>query len=123
MTVNNRDSLRTQLIDALVKSGRTQTMSEAMYDGYLWPVLERAMEAGELLVHRNTGPVQKPVHEAITSWLEVVGWTVSKIKAVEPTVSKRDLLKFVYDLDEQCKVALAEAKTVAETPSSARTPK
>lgn len=122
MTVNNQDSLRVQLIAAMEERLGKQ-LAASVFQHDLWPVLEAAMKAGELLVHRNTGPVQKPVHEAITSWLEVVGWTVSKIKAVEPTVSKRELLDFVYDLDGQCKIALGEARMVAEMLSPPKLPK
>lgn len=111
--LNHAESLRAQLIDAMCfKLGRNA--AERLFDTALWPVLESAMKAGELLVHRNTGPVQKPVHEAITAWLGVVNYTVMRVKAEEPTVSKAELLKLLYDLDENCQRALAEAKMVAD---------
>lgn len=122
MTVNNQASLRIQLIAAMEHRFGKQ-LAESVFQCDIWPVLEAAMKAGELLVHRNTGPVQKPVSDALTSWLEVVHWTVSKIKAVEPTVSKRELLKFVYDLDDQCTIALGEARMVADMLSPPKLPK
>lgn len=115
MSRQHQDSLRQQLIDAMKDYGigASPCSPELVFEKALWPVLDKAIEAGELLVHRNTGPVQKPVHEAITAWLEVVGWTVQKVKAEEHTVSKAILLKLLYDLDTQCQVALSEAKMVS----------
>lgn len=108
----HQDSLRQQLIAAMAPR-LGEPLAQSVFNVDLWPVLDAAMAAGELLVHRNTGPVQKPVHEAITAWLEVVGWTVQKVKAEEHTVSKAILLNLLYDLDTQCQVALSEAKMVS----------
>lgn len=111
--LNHRESLRHQLVTAMAVS-LGDKRAQIVFDTDLWPVLDASMKAGELLVHRNTGPVQKPVHEAITAWLEVVGWTVMRVKADEHTVSKAELLKLLYDLDENCQRALGEAKMVAD---------
>ena len=53
--MNNRDSLRTQLIESM--TGRFgDKLAESVFQCDIWPVLSAAMDAGELLVARNKVP-------------------------------------------------------------------
>lgn len=111
MSREHQVSLRAQLIEAMTQrlgSG----VAESVFQNDLWPVLDKAMDAGELLVARNTVK-QLPVHQGITQWLEVVGWTIQHIRNEEHVVSKATLLKVLYQLDESCKTALSDAKLVS----------
>ena len=108
--MNNRDSLRTQLIESM--TGRFgDKLAESVFQCDIWPVLSAAMDAGELLVARNTTP-QKPVHRALTEWLEGCLTVVGKIKANEFTVSRKELLKVLYQLSDGAAHALKDAKMV-----------
>lgn len=107
-------SLRDQLIDALVQDGSAfshRSNAEAFFDARLWPVLDKAMEAGELLVARNTKP-QKPVHEAVTFWLHEVVSTIERLRGIQHTVSKRGLLDALFYLQKSAQTALADAGSV-----------
>ena len=108
--MNNRDSLRVQLIDAM-KPRFGDKLAESVFQHDIWPVLSAAMDAGELLVARNTTP-QKPVHRALTEWLEGCLTVVGKIKTNEFTVSRKELLNVLYQLSDGASQALKDAKMV-----------
>lgn len=108
--MNNRDSLRAQLIEAMTER-LGAPMAESVFQLDLWPVLEAAMKSGELLVHRATVP-QKPVAECITSWLIQCVSVIERIKAQEHTVSKATALKTLYLLAVSAEEACHDAKAV-----------
>lgn len=104
--MNNPDSLRKQLIDAMCfKLQRNE--AEKLFDVAVWPVLDAAMTAGELLVSRNTQPTVS-VPEAVQTWLEGVLKVVAEVRAVEATVSKRELLVLLYKMEQNGAKALAD---------------
>lgn len=106
------ESLKQQLIEAMA-SRFDIALAKSVFECDLWPVLDAAMTAGELLVARNTVP-QQPVHEAITAWLQVAIWTAQRARFEEATISKNQLLKILHNLEISCEKALAEAKMVAK---------
>jgi len=113
--MNNLDSLRAQIIESMkvyCYKYKFYTLNEQMmFDGAIMPVLDAAMKAGELLVHRATTP-QKPVSDAILEWLDGCCSVVAKMRAQEATVSKRELLRVLYQLDEGAGAAAAEARSL-----------
>lgn len=113
MTVNNPDNLRTQFIEPLDKylSEFPSAHGHEVFDECLWPILQAAMKAGELLVARNTGP-QIPVAQAILGWLEGVITVVNRVREDEKIISKAKLLKILYDLEQIGQRALTDARAL-----------
>lgn len=110
--MNNPDSLRKQLIDAMIsQDGVLPSAAERIFDIALWPVLDAAMKAGELLVARNTTP-QIPVADAIQGWLEGVITVVGRVRQDEKIISKAQLLKILFDLEAIAQRALTDAKAL-----------
>lgn len=110
MTINNRDSLRTQLINSMAENGlMTQHRAAQVYEDALWPVLDAAMKAGELLVARNTQP-QQPVPDAIVSWLKSTLATIKIMQAQEATVSKAEAMRCLEQLRMNAEFALRDAE-------------
>lgn len=111
--VNNRDDLRTQIIESMrlyCDKYKFYTLNERMmFDYAIMPVLEAAMAAGELLVHRTTNP-EKPTAEKIMEWLENMCHSIAKVRDAEATVSKRVLLNVLYIAEEHGLKALADAR-------------
>lgn len=121
--MNNQDSLRKQIIDAMAEFGRREygwsedtivAYVDDMFDVAIMPVLEAAMKAGVLLVHRATVP-QKPVPDAIMQWLESCLHIVATVRPLEPTVSKRELLNMLYQLEKGAAEAVKDAKAIKPT--------
>jgi hypothetical protein len=109
--MNNPESLKKQLIDAM--SGRLGLgVAESVFNHDLWPVLEAAMKAGELLVSRNTQE-QIPVAAAIKGWLEGCVTVMARIREDEHTVSKRQLLRVLFELDAVAQQALKDSETIS----------
>lgn len=114
--MNNRDSLRTQIIEAITvfqgwEYGELNERDiDSLFDDAIMPVLEAAMQAGELLVHRTTTP-EKPTAEKIMEWLENLCNSIAKVRDVEASVSKRTLLSVLYIAEEHGLKALADART------------
>jgi hypothetical protein len=111
-------SLRDQIIDAMEAhpdwifyQGEllVPTTAAAMFDEAIMPVLQKAMDAGELLVGRNTKD-RTPVHQGIVAWLELVTAHVTMIQMNEATISKRKALEVIYQFGEQASRALHEAR-------------
>lgn len=113
-------SLKEQMILAMT-ARLGAPLAKSVFEHDLWPVLDAAMTAGELLVARNTVP-QKPVHEALVSWLEVCLGKVALVHEHEATASKRELLNVIYQFEENAARALADAKQVNERGALLRTP-
>lgn len=116
--MNNPDSLRKQLIDAMT-ARLGAPMAESVFQHDLWPVLQAAMKAGELLVARNTEP-QIPVHRAVEGWLEGVLNVCTTVKLDEHVISKRQLLNIMADLERIGRQALADAKAIEPGPVATR---
>lgn len=120
--MNNMDSLRTQIIEAMQQHQYKTycgASSQELFDAAIMPVLDAAMKSGELLLHRATTP-QKPVNESIVAWLEQCCHIVATIHPQESTVSKRELLSIIYKLESSGNIALADARRCsAETASMA----
>lgn len=114
--MNNPESLRVQLIDAMAAHVSIKDMinhrhfAERFFEEAIWPTLDAAMKAGELLVARNTTP-PKSVNEALVTWLEAVVAVVQKVKDAD-NATRRELIDLLYSLDRNCQVALAAAKAV-----------
>lgn len=115
--VNNRDSLRTQIIDAIRKSEfwdmyRTENVDpDTMFDEAIMPVLDAAMKAGELLMHRATTP-QLPVRDAIYVWLEGTCASMERMQAEADTLSRREMLQLLSHIASSANIALADAKNL-----------
>lgn len=126
MVNQNKESLRQQIIDAMNAhtklmgwGDRTPTFNINMFDEAIMPVLDAAMTAGELLLHRVTTP-QKPVNESIVDWLEACCAMVGSVHRLEHTASKRELLRLLYSLEENAIIAVADARALKpETTSGA----
>lgn len=108
--MNNQDSLRSQIIEALTPR-LGQGVAASVFQHDLWPVLDAAMKAGELLVHRATTP-QKPVHEALVEWLEGCCGVIALMHSHEATVPKAQLMKTLYQLEAGAAKALADARAI-----------
>jgi hypothetical protein len=108
--MNNPESLRTQLIDAMAPR-LERPLATSVFDHDLWPVLQAAMKAGELLVARNTVE-QKPVADAILGWLEGVLTVVARVKQDEKIISRAQCLKILFDLERIAQRALTDAKAL-----------
>lgn len=118
--MNNQDSLRAQIIDAMKRfdtsDGKFQPevgddYIQTMFDDAIMPVIVAAMKAGELLLHRATTP-QKPVAEGIVEWLERCCAVIASIHPQEDTVSKRELLNVLAQLEEGAIRACADARAL-----------
>lgn len=66
--------------------------------------LDASLETG--LEIRKQQPNEKPVHEAIKSWLEEVVGHVKRIRAEEAVISKRQCLRVIYQFQENAERAL-----------------
>ena len=114
MVNQNTESLRTQIIDSMkayCDKYKFYTLNEQMmFDEAIMPVLDAAMKAGELLVHRATTP-QRPVDEAVLIFLYNMCASIAKVRVQEETVSRRELLNILYHLDESAGRAAADANT------------
>lgn len=115
--MNNQDSLRTQII-AAIEASELWNMhridivdADVFFDSAIMPVLDAAMKAGELLLHRVTTP-QKTVPDALVWWLEGCCNVITKVHAEEKTVSRRELLNILYQLEHSANKALEEAKAI-----------
>jgi len=124
--MNNRDSLRTQIIEAMraydIKLGRNDWSMDDIFDEAIMPVLDAAMKAGELLMHRATTP-QLPVNDSIMAWLQGCCAVIAGIHLEEHTVSKRELLKVLYQLEAGANTAVAEARSVNQNTTASVTGK
>lgn len=109
---NNRESLRAQLIEAM--TGRLgPQLAESVFTHDLWPVLDAAMTAGELLVDRNT-VAPKPIDEAIVDWLKESLGIIKNVHQFEGYISKKRALKLLFQLEASAYVALRDAEAVNE---------
>lgn len=115
--MNNKTppSLREQIIDgmnAIAKAqgwaDRTSTFNQIMFDEAIMPVLQKAMDAGMLLVGRNTKD-RVPVQESIMGWLQQVIDHVAMIRGEESVISKRKCLDVIYQFGENAEWAFNEA--------------
>ena len=122
----NQDSLRKQIIDSMsrfdtqdgrFKADLGECYIEQIFDCAIMPVLDAAMKAGELLLHRATTP-QKPVAEAIMDWLDECCAMTNKLHGLEDTASRRELLRIIYQLEENAIKALADARRIQADTSS-----
>ena len=89
-------------------------MAEATFERALWPVLDAAMKAGELLVARNTTPAV-PVNEALVTWLEGCCRVIALIRKEGHTASRKELLGVISQLGHGAEQALADAKAKKST--------
>lgn len=125
MTVNqNRDSLRIQIIAAMNQyalqkgwADRSFEFNAEMFEEAIFPVLDAAMKAGELLMHRATTPVL-PVSDGIMVWLEQVTAMIADLHTREDTVSRRTLLNALYQFEESANMALADARVLKRETTS-----
>lgn len=78
-----------------------------LFDEAIMPVLQKAMDAGELLVSRNTQP-RTPIPEAVKAWIEGVINLCTQVDVAQHTVSKRQLLKLFRVVGEQATRAKAD---------------
>lgn len=117
MTNNNQDSLRAQIIDSMDTYRAKRFDNEKchsittgdMFDHAIMPVLDAAMKAGELLVHRATTP-QKPTSQIVVDWLDNTCESIARVRQEEATLSKRMLLNVLYIIQENALKALADAR-------------
>ena len=110
MSLNNRDSLRQQIIEAMTHR-LGANLAESVFTLDLWPILEAAMQAGELLVARKTIE-QKPIADGIIIWLMQCLSTIEVIKAGEAQISRRRALDTLYQLAVSAEQAVSDAKAV-----------
>lgn len=108
MSRKHQENLKEQLISAMEnRFGRL--LAESVFQCDLWPVLDKAIEAGELLVARNTRPVL-PVPVALRTWLVALIETMKVVHKFEKSLTKEDLLRNLYSLESSASKALADAE-------------
>lgn len=106
--VDTPPNLRDQIIEAIALHQGWEESAEILFDKAIMPVLQRAIDAGALIVGRNTGP-RIPIHQAVMVWLEQVTGHVMMIRTEEATISRRQLLKILYQFGDNAEKALADA--------------
>lgn len=115
MTDKTPPSLRAQIIEAIEKFNilvdSDDSIAADMFDRAIMPVLQKAMDAGQLLVGRNTKD-RIPVHTAVMRWLEQVVGHVRMIEQEEATISRRQLLKIISQFGETAQLAVNDAKRI-----------
>lgn len=118
MTDKTPPSLRKQMIDAMNAhaaaqgwADRTPAFNADMFEQAIMPVLQKAMDAGQLLVGRNTKD-RIPVHTAVMRWLEQVVGHVRMVEQEEATISRRQLLKIISQFGENAQLAVNDAKRI-----------
>ncbi len=107
-------SLRDQIIEAMdnhsLLYGRNEPTIEQTFDEAIMPVLQKAMDAGELLVGRNTKD-RVPVHKGIMDWMSMVCHHVDFIiRPSEAVISRRKCLDVIYQFAREAEKGLLEAK-------------
>lgn len=109
MSKKTPPSLRTQIIDSIIAydNGVAWRMDspEVLFDKAIMPVLQKAMDAGDLLLGRNTGE-RIPVHVAVVKWLEQVKEHVDMVRTKEAEISRRQYIKMIYQFGESAERAL-----------------
>lgn len=108
-------NLRDQLIEAInaYEDFPGNVWGEHLFDSAIMPVLQKAMDAGTLLVGRNTKD-RIPVHTAVMRWIEEVVGHVMMIRKEEAVISRRQLLKIIYQFGDNAERALSDAKKILE---------
>lgn len=113
-------SLRVQIVEAMNRyakekgwADRTPIFNADMFDEAIMPVLEQAMEAGQLLVGRNTKD-RKPVDVRIKHWLEEVVGHCRMLEKEEAVISKRQCLKVIYQFGENAEKALTQVNMLEQ---------
>lgn len=101
-------SLRTQIIDAIGCQTGWEESAETLFDEAIYPVLEKAMENGNLMLSRNTSKII-PVPTAIKNWLVGVIALAEQVEQQQHTVSKGQLIQLFKGLQEQAQRAYEDA--------------
>lgn len=101
------ESLRAQLTTAMA-TRLGSALAESVFQHDLWPVLDKAMTAGELLVARNTDP-QIPVHTAIRRYMNGCLSVFEKVRAQNSTIKRHELMQLVYSFEDGVRQALKDA--------------
>lgn len=111
----NQDSLRKQILDAMNKhtgqmgcDGGSNVFNATIFDEAIMPVLEKAMAAGELLLHRATTP-QAPVPERVVQWLEGC-LKVIAIMHQHKEITADEAMAVLAQLEDGARRALADVK-------------
>jgi hypothetical protein len=104
-------SLREQMIRRLVEYGIANVDIDPwkLFDEAIMPILQKAMDAGQLLVSRNTQD-RVPVDKSIIEWLEKICEHVTLLQENEAVISKKQCLKVIYQFGTEAEKALFEAK-------------
>lgn len=112
MVNNKNQSLRAQIIEAMKDYGIdvSPCSPEMLFDVAIMPVLQRAMEAGELLVSRNTRP-RITMPEAAKKWIAGMVGFAEDVRQEEAIISKRQLLSIIYNLGESAARAMADIES------------
>lgn len=102
--------LRAELIDAIAQHPfiPNRDVAEALFDLSIWPVLERAIDAGQVLFARK--PTGKPIDVAILGWMRATLTAIVGLRGMEHTVSRRQLLDSLYNFEASAREALADAE-------------
>lgn len=92
-------TLRAQIIEAMrpYESRLIPANAELVFDEAIMPVLQKAMDAGALLVSKNTGP-RISVPDAVKRFLDGILSLATQVQKLEATVSKRELLNMIYSM-------------------------
>jgi hypothetical protein len=114
--VNTPPSLRTQIIDAMnayrmdvVGTPDNVSIAEDVFDKAIMPVLQQAMDAGQLLVGRNTKE-REPVHQSIIDWLKKTLGHIRMLEIEDATLSRRQAFEIIYQIGLHAERALADAE-------------
>lgn len=116
MTEKTPPNLRTQIVDAMRPyfiQGSHIPLPETVFDQAVMPVLQKAMDAGQLLVGRNTA-TRIPVHEAVITFLQGMRNFRNRVRENEATVSKRQLLTMLNQLGDDAERALKDASGIEQ---------
>lgn len=111
----NQDSLRQQIIEAMegldaMNVSDESPSPEQYFDIAIMPVLDAAMKAGELLLHRATTPVPQ-VPDVIVIWLEGCLKVINTIHRAKG-VTAEELMGVLAQLEDGASRALADARAL-----------
>lgn len=126
---DNHAGLRQQLIDAMAsgllprlngmmnEKPLSETIATEIFDAKLWPILESAIDAGEVLFARPEAP-QPTISNSIIAWMKRVTVLAFNIECDKHTLSRAKAIKLLIGLGEQAERALKDAEAINHLPPS-----
>lgn len=102
-----KDNLRHELIEAIACHEGWEESAVALFDEAIMPILQAAMDKGQLLVSR-TSKERIPVPVAMMTWIDGVLHLATQVMEQRNTISKRQLLKIFFSMAQNAAKAKAD---------------